>query len=84
MRKLTIGLLAAAGISLSLPANAQGVYIGAGPVGVGVGNGYNHDGWRSHYAYDDDDAVVVRRHRDHCRVTIIHRHGEVRRIRNCW
>jgi hypothetical protein len=27
---------------------------------------------------------VVRRHRDHCRVTIIHRHGEVRRIRNCW
>jgi hypothetical protein len=82
MRKLAIGLLAAAGIALSLPANAEGVYIGAGP--VGVGNGYYQDGWRSHYAYDDDDAVVVRRHRDHCRVTVIRRHGEVRKIRRCW
>jgi hypothetical protein len=23
------------------------------------------------------------RHRDHCRVTIIHRHGEVHKIRRC-
>ena len=84
MRKLVVGLMAAAGIALSLPANAESVYIGAGPVGVGVGNGYYQDGWRSHYAYDDDDAVVVRRHRDHCRVTVIRRHGEVRKIRRCW
>ena len=44
MRKLAVGLLAAAGIALSLPANAESVYIGAGPVGVGVGNGYYQNG----------------------------------------
>jgi hypothetical protein len=37
MRKLAIGILAAAGVALSVPASAQGVWIGAGPVGVGVG-----------------------------------------------
>ena len=42
MKKLTIGLLAAAGIAMSVPANAQGVWVGAGPVGVGVGVG---PGW---------------------------------------
>ena len=39
MKKLAIGLLAAAGIAMSVPANAQGVWVGAGPVGVGVGVG---------------------------------------------
>ncbi len=83
MRNIAIGCLAAAAIALvAVPASAEGVYVGAGPVGVGVGVDH-HDGWRSHYAYDKD-AVVVRRHRDHCRVTIIHRHGEVRKIRRCW
>ena len=85
MRKIALGLLAAAGIALSVPANAESVYIGAGPAGVGVGvDDHHHEGWRSHYAYDDDDAVVVRRHRDHCRVTIVHEGNEVRKIRRCW
>jgi len=44
MRKLAIGILAAAGIALSAPANAQGVWVGAGPVGVGVG-----PAWGSYY-----------------------------------
>ena len=36
MRKLTIGLLTVAGVALAMPAYADGVYVGAGPVGVGV------------------------------------------------
>lgn len=54
MKKLAIGLLAAAGIAMSMPANAQGVWVGAGPVGVGVGvdhdYGYRHHHWRGDYA----------------------------------
>ena len=42
MKKLAIGLLAAAGIAMSVPASAQGVWVGAGPVGVGIGAG---PGW---------------------------------------
>src|SRR5262245_23399196 len=61
MRKLAIGILAAAGIALSVPASAQGVWIGAGPVGVGVGvgpgygyyNGYDYGPRYRGYAYDD-------------------------------
>ena len=45
MRKVAFGLLAAAGIALAVPANAQGIWIGVGPVGVGFGTGP--------YAYDD-------------------------------
>ena len=44
MRKLAIGILAAAGVALSVPASAQGVWIGAGPVGVGVGVGPGYGG----------------------------------------
>lgn len=81
MRKLAIGLLAATGIALSLPAaNAQGVWVGAGPVGVGVGVGP--------YAYDDGYAWGPRyRYRDYdygdCSVTRIYRHGHVTYIRRC-
>ena len=42
MKKLAIGLLAAAGIAMSVPANAQGVWVGAGPVGVGVGPSWGY------------------------------------------
>ena len=67
MRKLAIGILAAAGVVLSMPASAQGVWIGAGPVGVGVGvgpgygyydRGYDAPRYRG-YAYD----AGSRRHR---------------------
>ena len=48
MRKLIIGVVAAAGVALASPALAQ-VYFGAGPggVGVGVGSGYCGGGYRS-------------------------------------
>jgi len=87
MRKLVIGLLAAAGVALSLPANAQGVWVGAGPAGVGVGvgpgygyrDGYYGPGYRS-YAYDDGYYYSRR----HCRVIREEFNGHVRKIRRCW
>src|SRR5215472_10111494 len=82
MRKLAIGLLAAAGVALSIPASAQGVWVGAGPVGVGVGvgpgYGYYDRGYRS-YAYDDGFA-----HRRHCRIVRENFNGHFRTIRRCW
>jgi hypothetical protein len=89
MKKLAIGILAAAGIALSVPASAQGVWVGAGPVGVGVGvgpgwgyshydNGYYGPGYRS-YAYDDGYA-----YRRHCRIVRENFNGHIRKIRQCW
>ena len=89
MRKLAIGILAAAGVVLSMPASAQGVWIGAGPVGVGVGvgpgyygggyyGGYDGPRYRS-YAYDDGYS-----YRRHCRVVRENINGYVRKVRRCW
>jgi len=92
-RKLAIGILAAAGIAATLmavPANAQGVWVGAGPVGVGVGVGpswgyYDHDyygpAYRS-YAYDNDNYAYVGRR--HCRIVREDFNGHIRHIRRCW
>jgi hypothetical protein len=88
MKKLAIGLLAAAGIAMSIPANAQGVWVGAGPVGVGVGVGpsYGYDrgyygygygpGYRS-YAYDGGYGR-------HCRIVRENFNGHFRKVRQCW
>jgi hypothetical protein len=87
MKKLAIGLLAAAGIAMSVPANAQGVWVGAGPVGVGVGvgpgwgyydRGYYGPGYRS-YAYDDGYA-----YRRNCRIVRENFNGHIRKVRQCW
>jgi len=82
MRKLAIGLLAAAGVALSVPASAQGVWVGAGPVGAGVGvgpgYGYYGPGYRS-YAYDDGYA-----YRRHCRIVREDINGRIRHVRHCW
>jgi hypothetical protein len=88
MRKLAIGILAAAGVALSVPASAQGVWIGAGPVGVGVGVGPGwgyYDGYYDYgpryrsYAYDDGYT-----YRRHCRVVREDFNGYVRKVRRCW
>ena len=76
MRALTIGLLAAVGIAIVVPAYAEDAYIGVGPGGVGVGV-RDHDrdrdrDWRHHYASDR-----------HCRITIIHEGGMTKRIKHC-
>ncbi len=62
MRKVAVGLLAAAGIALAVPANAQGVWFGAGPVGVGIGTGpYAYDYgpyWAGSYSYEPGYAYA--------------------------
>jgi hypothetical protein len=86
MKKLAIGLLAAAGIAMSIPANAQGVWVGAGPVGVGVGVGPGYGyydrgygpGYRS-YAYDGGYA-----YRRNCRIVRENFNGHIRKVRQCW
>jgi hypothetical protein len=87
MKKLAIGLLAAAGIAMSIPANAQGVWVGAGPVGVGVGvgpsygyydRGYYGPGYRS-YAYDNGYGYGR-----HCRIVRENFNGHFRKVRQCW
>lgn len=88
MRKLAIGILAAAGVAMSVPASAQGVWIGAGPVGVGVGvgPGYGYyDGYYDYgpryrtYAYDSDYG-----YRRHCRIVRENINGYIRKVRRCW
>jgi hypothetical protein len=88
MRTVAIGLVTAAGVALSIPANAQGVYVGAGPNGVGVGVApgyYDGSGYgepyreRSTRTYNDDYAYA-----GECRVKIIrHGDGRVTRVRRC-
>ena len=88
MRKLAIGILAAAGVALSVPASAQGVWLGAGPFGVGVGvgpsygyydPGYYGPAYRS-YAYDDNYDYGYR----HCRIVREDFNGHLRAVRRCW
>jgi hypothetical protein len=80
MKKLAIGLL---GIAMSVPANAQGVWVGAGPVGVGVGPSWGYydrgyaPGYRS-YAYDNGYAGR------HCRIVRENFNGHIRKVRQCW
>src|SRR3954453_9027874 len=96
MKKLMVGLVAAAGIALAAPALAQGVYFGAGPdgvgVGVGAGSGYYHDDYARRYRSDDYDRPRYRGYRSYdrtyayggCRPVIIERgDGSVRRVRRC-
>jgi hypothetical protein len=89
MRIVAIGLLVAAGVALSLPAKAQGVYVEPGPGGVGVGVDTGND--RPRY----DEPYRERSRRTYidetngygggdCRVKIIrHADGRVTRIRRC-
>ena len=87
MRKLAIGILAAAGVALSVPASAQGVSIGAGPVGVGVGvgPGYGYyDGYRLRSAL----SQLRLRRRLQLSPSLPRRaqnfNGYVRKVRRCW
>jgi hypothetical protein len=82
MRTLTIGLLAAAGLAIAIPASAENFSVGVGPNGVGVGVGVREH--RDHDWRRDRGEVVVREHARRCRVTIIHRDGMTKRIKRCY
>lgn len=81
MRMLALGIIAAAGIALAGPATAQGVYFGAGPVGVGVGH-YDNDRYDGDH-YRNRERIVVRERYRQCRTIIVHEDGMTRRIRRC-
>jgi hypothetical protein len=85
MRTLAIGLIAAAGLALAVPAaQADDVHVGVGVNGLHVGVGdRDHDRreWRHHYARERD--VIVHRDHRHCRVTVIHKDGMTKRIKRC-
>lgn len=70
MRKLLIGLTAAAALGVAAPASAQ-VYFGAGPGGVEVGVGgprYYDDDDRYRYGYRHRPAYRAYAYGDDCRV----------------
>ena len=77
MKKLVIGLLAAAGIAMAVPAHADGVWIGAGPFGVGIGAGPYYNG---PYGYYDGDYAYARQ----CRTFTVDDGYGLRRVHRCW
>ncbi len=83
MKKLTIGLLAAAGIAMAMPAHADGIWVGAGPFGVGIGAGPGYYGpgyYDGPYGYYDHDYVYGR----HCRTVLLDDGYGLRRIHRCY
>jgi len=99
MKKLVIGALALAGIALSVPANAQGVYIGVGGgpsyYGSGPGyygsNGYNggyrsndyDGGYRAYGPRYSSDDSYAQDYRQ-CRIVKVRVGNHLRRIRRCY
>jgi hypothetical protein len=59
MRKLAIGLLAAAGVAIAAPASAQGfgIYLGANHP-----HHHWHHHWRGAYAYEPECRIIIRHH----------------------
>lgn len=79
MKKVAIGVLAAAGIAMAVPAHADGVWIGVGPFGVGIGTGpYYYD--NGPYGYYDGDYAYAR----HCRTVTVDDGYGLRRVQRCW
>jgi hypothetical protein len=86
MRKLAIAILAAAGVALSLPANAEGLWIGAGPVGVGIGAYPTfYDGpYAARVRYYDDSDYVYSTDYARCRTITQDFGARVRTVRQCY
>jgi hypothetical protein len=79
MRTIALGMLAAIGIAMAVPANADEVRVGVGPVGVSVGDHDHHDrAWRHRH----ERITVGAAHRD-CKTVIIHKEGMTKKIRRC-
>ena len=89
MKRLMIGLVAAAGLAIATPAMSQ-VFFGAGPGGFGVGvggQGYYGDGYAPRYrgygAYGYDRGYEGGGYA-RCRTRLVETRYGVRRIRRCW
>jgi hypothetical protein len=88
MFRTGLALIALAGVAFVTPATAQGVYLDAPGVSVGIG-ARPHYGWDNHpryrsysygvRSYDDDYAYA-----GNCRTTKIYRSdGSVKTVRRC-
>jgi hypothetical protein len=64
MRAMTIGLLAAVGIAIVLPAHAEDAYVGVGPVGVGVGVRDHDRDCRTTVIHEEGMTKRIKRCRD--------------------
>ena len=78
MRTIALGMLAAVGIAMAIPANADEVRVGVDPVGVSVGEHHHDRAWRHRHEH----VTVGVAHRD-CKTVIIHRDGMTKKIRRC-
>jgi len=76
MRTLAIGLLAAAGLALAIPAHADDVSVGTSVRGPSVGIGVREHA-REHV------TVGVGERERHCKVVIVKREGMTKKIKRC-
>lgn len=85
MLKIATGLIALVGVALATPAFAQGIYLNAPGVSVGIGErpyyrDYDRPRYHSYGAYAYDDSYAYSR----CKTTrIIRSDGSVKTIRRC-
>jgi hypothetical protein len=87
MKKILLGALALAGVAVSMPANAQGVYFGFGD-GPRYGSGY-YDGGSRYYdgGYRSYRRPYYRSYASdyrQCRTVRVWAGDHYRRIRRCW
>jgi hypothetical protein len=66
IKRLVVAAVAVAGISFAMPAGAEEIGVGVGPVGVTVGSGHP-DGWRDR----DREVIRERDHRDRDNTVVI-------------
>lgn len=92
MRELAIGLLAAAGVALTVPANAQTIYETVPPAaGALVAPGYGAYAYvvpqapTNVYSYQNGDYGYTKyTYANGCHVTTIRDYGQITVDRNCY
>ncbi len=83
MKKLLFGAMALAGVAMSIPANAQGIYFGFGD-GPRYERPYGYyDGYRPYRRHHHYYGAYARDYRE-CRVVRIWVGDHYRRIRRCY
>jgi len=80
MRTLALGMFAAIGIAVAVPAFADDVRVGVGPNGVSVGEHHDRDVRVRHVRREH--VTVGYGHRN-CKTVIIHEHGMTKKIKRC-
>ena len=82
MRTLALGMFAAIGIAVAVPAFADDVRVGVGPNGVRVGEHHDRDRDVRVRHVRREHVTVGYGHRN-CKTVIIHEHGMTKKIKRC-